>query len=184
MPVRKKTKYALLGILKISPMSGYDLKKFCDEVVSHFWNENYAHIYPVLKEMEIEGLAIKSPMKTEGRPLKNVYTVTEKGRNELEKWLLEPVEPYRTRDEFSLKFFFSTDVPIDKLIEKIEVRKEEFEKLLAHYIQFEKERDTYNNKEDEKIVIISTILLNAGKHQCKAMIDWCNETLETLEKIK
>ncbi|AKA68713.1 PadR family transcriptional regulator [Clostridium scatologenes] len=54
-----KTKYALLGVLTLSSGSGYDIKKFCDSSIGHFWNENYGHIYPVLKKMEEEELITK-----------------------------------------------------------------------------------------------------------------------------
>ena len=54
MPKNNNTKYALLGILSLFPASGYDIKKFCDWSLTHFWNENYGHIYPVLKLMQDE----------------------------------------------------------------------------------------------------------------------------------
>ena len=54
-----KTKYAILGVLDTFPGSGYDIKKYCDKSISYFWNENFGHIYPVLKQMENEGLVSK-----------------------------------------------------------------------------------------------------------------------------
>ena len=49
-----KTKYAILGVLSQMSGSGYDIKKCCDTSIAYFWNENYGHIYPVLKKMEEE----------------------------------------------------------------------------------------------------------------------------------
>ena len=31
-------KHALLGILTVRPMTGYELKQFFDSSVQHFWN--------------------------------------------------------------------------------------------------------------------------------------------------
>lgn len=47
--VNKTKYYSLLGILSNRPGSGYDIKKMCDSSIGHFWNENFGHIYPVLK---------------------------------------------------------------------------------------------------------------------------------------
>ncbi len=53
MATTNKSRYALLGVLCMKPGSGYDIKKFCDKTISHFWNENYGHIYPVLKQLTL-----------------------------------------------------------------------------------------------------------------------------------
>ena len=52
MPKENKTKYAILGLLSLAPMSGYDIKIITDNSIGHFWNENFGHIYPVLGRME------------------------------------------------------------------------------------------------------------------------------------
>ena len=56
MAIKNKSRYALLGVLSMKSCSGYDIKKFCDKTISHFWNENFGHIYPVLSELQKEGL--------------------------------------------------------------------------------------------------------------------------------
>ena len=65
-----KTKYAILGVLSLKPGSVYDIKKFCDKGISYFWNENFGHIYPVLKQMEAEGVITKTAEQNEGKPMK------------------------------------------------------------------------------------------------------------------
>ena len=44
--IKNKSRFAILGILNIQPSSGYDIKKYCDTVISGIWNENFGHIYP------------------------------------------------------------------------------------------------------------------------------------------
>ncbi len=72
MPKVNKTKFAILGMLSIAPMSGYDMKKRFDSSVAHFWNENYGHIYPVLGRLEKEGLVTKKTELPQGKPLRKV----------------------------------------------------------------------------------------------------------------
>ena len=74
-----KTKYALLGVLSMHPASGYDIKKFWDSSFGFFWQENYGNLYPLLQRMEHEQLISRTVSYTEGKPAKNIYTVTDKG---------------------------------------------------------------------------------------------------------
>ncbi|HCW53514.1 MAG TPA: PadR family transcriptional regulator, partial [Clostridium sp.] len=76
MAKANKTRYALLGVLSYQPSSGYDIKKICDNSIGYFWNENYGHICPVLKQLESENLITKFVKETEGHPQKNIYSIT------------------------------------------------------------------------------------------------------------
>jgi hypothetical protein len=48
--------HAILGFLDYGPMSGYDLKKFFDQSVAHFWSATQSHIYKALENLEQTGL--------------------------------------------------------------------------------------------------------------------------------
>jgi PadR family transcriptional regulator, regulatory protein AphA len=183
MPLTNKTKYALLGILNLYPMSGYDLKKFCDDVVSQFWHENYAHIYPVLKELEKSGLATKETVQTKGRPSKNVYYITEKGKDELKEWLLRPAEALPARYEFILKLFFSSDIPSEHLVNVIRQFRAENEKALEILARSERDAKADKTAENQKSIDLMLITINCGRHESEAMIKWCDETLEILKTM-
>jgi PadR family transcriptional regulator, regulatory protein AphA len=184
MPMTSKTKYALLGILNLYPMSGYDLKKFCDQVVSQFWNENYAHIYPVLRQLEKDGLATTQTAQTAGRPVKRIYSITEKGKEELKAWLLRPAEEPPRRYEFILKLFFSADVPAEHLAEDIRKFKETNQKALELYEWSEKASSAGMTQENEKSRTLMKMTISAGRYESEAMIKWCDETLEILKSMK
>ncbi|SFD03386.1 PadR family transcriptional regulator [Clostridium uliginosum] len=179
-----KTKYALLGVLSLMSGSGYDIKKFCDSSIGHFWNENYGHIYPVLQKMEQEGLITKQVEQTEGRPSKNVYSITEEGSEELEKWLMLPVEHEPVRSELLLKIFWSTNIPVENITEKFQQIKEESEKNLLQYLNIENFLKTQKEKVDKKKIVLWMATVNYGKHAAEANLKWCEETLKILEEIK
>ena len=42
---------------------------------------------------------------------KNIYTITQKGKIELQNWLILPVEGEPIRSEFLLKIFLSKNIP-------------------------------------------------------------------------
>jgi PadR family transcriptional regulator, regulatory protein AphA len=120
MAKSNKTRYALLGVLASGPASGYDIKKFCDKSISHFWNENYGHIYPVLKELETEGFITGEMLSNKGRPPRTVYSITQQGREELRSWLMMPVESQPMRHELLLKLTFAGNAPPENIIGKLQ----------------------------------------------------------------
>jgi PadR family transcriptional regulator, regulatory protein AphA len=184
MSLTNITKYAILGALNYMPISGYDFKKFSDHSIAYFWNDNYARIYPVLKEMEEEKLVTRETMQTEGRPAKNVYSITEKGRKELKKWLLQPVEERHLREELLLKIFFSEHVPLENIKEKIRAKKEQTLRFLEEYSEIERHIKTDEYTKESSSLPFWLITLNFGKHFREGIIKWCDETMETLESME
>ena len=179
-----KTKYALLGILSNMSGSGYDIKKVCDSSIGHFWNENYGHIYPVLQKMEEEELITKEIKQTEGRPAKNIYSITQKGKEELEAWLILPVEQQPVRSELLLKIFLSKDISVENIIEKIKKTKENCDKDLQKYLEIENLFNSGKIQADKKNLVLWTSTISYGRQSEEAQIKWCEETLEALETIK
>lgn len=179
-----KTKYAILGVLSQMSGSGYDIKKMCDSSIAYFWNENYGHIYPVLKKMESEELITKKVEQEEGRPLKNVYSITEKGLKELKEWLMLPVEHGPIRSEFLLKIFFSKDIDVNNIIEKIQKEKETCEKNLQEYLKIEKFLKAKEESIGKKNLVLWLSTVNYGRHDEESKVKWCEETIKSLETIK
>ncbi len=87
--------YALLGLIGISPLTGYDVHKtFATTPFAHFSSSPGA-IYPALRRLAHIGL-LESRLDTarEARP-RRVYSLTGAGEQALDAWLRRPV----TRDE-------------------------------------------------------------------------------------
>ncbi|MEN6348625.1 MAG: helix-turn-helix transcriptional regulator [Syntrophomonas sp.] len=174
-----KTKYAILGVLNERPGSGYDVKKFCDSI-AYFWNENYSHIYPVLKQMEGEGLVTKTIEQTEGRPPRNIFSITPEGRQEFIKWLKLPVEPNILRAELLLKLLFSNNIPVENMIEKLESKIEE-QMRIRDYLD-NGEEEIKNMIKNERKLKAWLSVIKWGKTISDATIGWCQETIKILEE--
>jgi DNA-binding PadR family transcriptional regulator len=87
--------YALLGLVGMSPMTGYDVHKvFATTPLAHFSSSPGA-IYPALRRLAHIGL-LEARLDTarEARP-RRVYSLTQSGEHALEAWLHQPV----TREE-------------------------------------------------------------------------------------
>src|ERR1700729_1070565 len=100
------TSNALLGLLSIKPMSGYDMRHLIAESIGPFWSERNGQIYPALKRMTAQGLVAKKTERTPGKPDRHVYSLTPAGAKRLREWLSTPVAEAVVRNELLLKVFF------------------------------------------------------------------------------
>jgi PadR family transcriptional regulator, regulatory protein AphA len=179
MPEKNKTKYAILGVLNLRPGSGYDIKKFCDKTISHYWNENFGNIYPMLSQLENEGLIEQECAGSDTR--RKCYSITDSGKAELCQWLEQPVEYRPARSELLLKVSFAGLMPGDKVIEMLEsVRK----KYVSELKQYKVLEASYINDEDAaKHPQFPYWLapLRYGIESAAMTIKWCEETMASLK---
>jgi DNA-binding PadR family transcriptional regulator len=103
---RNTLRYIILGLLGARPMSGYDIKRAFDRSLATYWNAGNSQIYTTLKAMAGRGLVSSELVYQEGRPNRRVYSLTDRGRSELDAWLAEDVPSRFTKDEFLTKLFF------------------------------------------------------------------------------
>jgi DNA-binding PadR family transcriptional regulator len=104
MSAPNRTRLALHGFLAWGPLSGYRLKQLIEISISNFWAESYGQIYPMLRQLQREGLA--EAKSSRGGRRSTTYAITEAGRVELTRWLAEPTAPRPPRNELLLKLFF------------------------------------------------------------------------------
>jgi len=104
------TAYVILGFLRTSPRSGYEIKALVDNSTRFFWAASYGQIYPELRRLAAAGLIEGSDASRDGRK-RTVYAITTAGRKELRAWLRKPPETYEMRDEGLLKLFFADALP-------------------------------------------------------------------------
>ncbi len=170
-----------MGILSCGPMSGYDIKKEIEASVNYFWHESYGQIYPILKRLVVEGLATKSIEEQVGKPDRNVYTLTDKGREELRRWLTEPAENQVERIEILLKLFFGAQISVDDNMRHVKQYRELQQQLVQQYRTIEQElKGTYHDSPNYPYYLAT---LSYGLHSTQALINWCDETLAMLSKM-
>ena len=181
MAKENKSKYAILGMLSTGPMSGYALKKAIEQSVANFWHESYGQIYPILKQLAREGLTTSHAEKQEGKPERYIYTLTDLGREELQHWLTEPIEYMVERNELLLKLFFGRQAPVTTNIEHIQQFRNLQIGLLNKYTGIAEYMQAYCSEKPE--LLYQLITVRYGQHRTQALIDWCDETLDTLKKV-
>ena len=191
MARKNKTRYALLGMLTYQPMSGYDMKQMSDHSISHFWNENYGNIYPVLKKMESEGLVTMKKKEREGTPARKVYTITDTGRAEFSKWMAAPPVPGILREELLLQIFFGQWTSPDVIKEKIKAEDKRCKDIITDLesIRDHLESDTDIReapKEIRSVLVQGTPYwkhtVEFGLHYYSGIRGWCAETIRSIEE--
>jgi DNA-binding PadR family transcriptional regulator len=108
--------HAILALLDFQPMTGYDLKKFFDQSVGHFWTTTQSHIYKALNDLESQGWVQKHTVPQEDKPNRKEYTITSAGQIELRRWLTTPLPPSPVREAWLIQIFFHTTAPTKKFL--------------------------------------------------------------------
>jgi PadR family transcriptional regulator, regulatory protein AphA len=174
------TSEALLGLLTIEPMSGYDMGLVVRESIGHFWNESYGQIYPTLRRLAAAGLAVSKRQRQEGKPDRHVFSITRKGRDHLAAWLAVPPQPEIPRNELLLKLFFGAQAPPGVLIGYVERMAETHCALLEKFEATKREiakNRRYPDTPYWKMVV------RFGELEMEAHLRWAKETLAELSKI-
>jgi PadR family transcriptional regulator AphA len=176
------TPNALLGLLSLRPMSGYDIRQMVTQSIGHFWSESYGQIYPGLKRLAAAGLVEKKTERNKGKPDRNLYSLTAQGRERLQEWLKIPVSEEVARNELLLKLFFGVHVATSVNREHVTSSMEFHQRALKVYAATAKQLRQEEANDPNLPYWLMT--LNYGRHYSAAMLKWCRETLAELEEIE
>ena len=180
MAKENTTKYIVLGLLSHEPMSGYDMKKRIDTMVSQFWNVGYGQLYPTLSGLRREGLIEEVLSEVAKGPMRHVYAITNSGREQLHTWLLLPEEKEYTRYEILLKLFFGGSLESAVSRQRIEAFQQRYQQALSMLDLFEENlRQVMALSPDHKNYYIA---VRFGQHVYTAYLDWAQEALKLFEE--
>lgn len=173
-----QSRYAILGMLTIGPMTGYDIKNVTDRSLSFFWSESYGNIYPRLRQLEAEGLTRSRVEKRPGAPNARVHTLTPKGRASFEDWLVEPAGRDVIRSELLLKVFYGASTSVEQTVRHIESHRADEAAKIEVFYGIEKE--LVENAETSAHLPYWRLSLRRGRLLTEARIRWCDEALDIL----
>ncbi len=126
-------RYAILGFLTIRPFSGYDIKRYFDNSVRHFWSADQAAIYRTLADLEKDQLVGHERVEQQTRPDRKLYRITPAGVAELDAWLVLPAAAVVRREPLLLKLFFTNRLGGEGLSAVIDAELAAVEAQLAEY---------------------------------------------------
>ena len=173
--------YALLGLIGISPMTGYDVHKMFDTTPFGHFSSSPGAIYPALNRLARQGL-LDSSMDTrkEARP-RRVYALTETGKDALEDWLRQPV----TRDELIrmsgapiLRFNFAKDRLSTK---EISSYLESYRSVVVAYID---ELLNYDDQLKAPEMFHNRLALDHGIRRYRSELEWVTSAMAAFKRAR
>jgi PadR family transcriptional regulator, regulatory protein AphA len=159
------TAYVILGMVRVEPRSGYEIKALVDRTTRFFWAASYGQIYPELKRLAEAGLVAGSDSPTGGRK-RTVYEITADGEEELKAWLRQPPQTFEMRDEGLLKLFFAR---VLEPAEAVEIVRAMRARQLAANAQLRAMEKDKAEMEDPYPMIV----LRGGIEFTQWFADWC-----------
>ena len=172
------TGYALLGLLTFGEKSGYDLGKFVNETIAHFFfNPAKSQVYAELRRLVVRGYATEREVAQRDRPDKRLYAITPRGREALRHWLeTSEAGPEVTKGPLYLKVFFGGLMDPEALRVQVEDCRRQAQEGLARFLEIEKEID------GRPEFLFPSLVLRRGIAHKRASIRWVGEVLEELER--
>ena len=170
-------KHAILGLLSVRPMSGYDLKKVIDESVGHFWTADQSQIYRTLSGLVDDGLADRQTIVQEDRPNLHLHSATNDGLSELDRWLASPLQIQPSREPFLARLFFADRMATTKIRELLDSRRQEIADQLAALRAITVPVEPTTIAETLRLATLAN-----GIRHAQAELDWLAETAHQLDQ--
>jgi DNA-binding PadR family transcriptional regulator len=177
--------HAILGFLEYRPMSGYDLKKYFDQSVAHFWSATQSHIYKALEELEGAGQVEANLIVQEGKPNRKLYRITPAGQAELARWLKTPLPVEPVRQAWLIQVFFAHSLRNEDLVELFEARLAQIEARLEGYRQQAQAALERNAAQagQPRLRALWQITLDNGIDYYEFELGWLRKTLARLRSL-
>ncbi|MDQ3694491.1 MAG: PadR family transcriptional regulator [Chloroflexota bacterium] len=126
--------HAILGLLNYQAMTGYDLKRnWFDRSMRFFWPADQAQIYRTLDSLVERGWASFVVEPGGDRPNRKVYSLTDAGIAELNRWLTLPAPLPTVRDPLLVQLFCAAGIPDAELAELLAATRAEHQARLDNY---------------------------------------------------
>jgi DNA-binding PadR family transcriptional regulator len=170
---------AIIGLLSIRPMSGYDLRKIFLTTAMKAFSASPGAIYPALRRLEKDG-RIKGAVERQDtlRP-RMVFTLSQRGRAAFVESLTRPVtreDVIRRMDNLLLRFSFMSElVGVDKIADFLRAFSTETEGYL-------RELEGELRKYAPDLSFSGRAALKQGVESFRATARWARKTLAELKE--
>lgn len=161
----------VLGLLMQGPMSGYDIKQQYESRMRHFFNASYGSVYPTLKLLEKEGLLEKKLVVQEGKPNKNMYSITESGLQQFLIYVNSPVQEDIVRSDLTARLYFGSAISQEQLIAQLK------ESIIYRKRVISQLSHVYQTRKD-KIPKTQIVSIQFGLHIYRSQVEVLERSIE------
>lgn len=181
-------KHGILGLLNYGDMSGYEIRKVFKDSLNYFWTAQTSQIYRELSVLEKNSWIEKRTVEQDGKPNKNICSITGEGRKELLRWLSEPDVDVDMDKRFPTLMitFFMGELPVSNSLDFFKELNRKYRNDLASLQDADKSIIFYQDLlPDKKNALFWQMTSDFGKRYMEMYIDWtehCIQLLDNLEK--
>lgn len=174
-------KYWILGMLLKKPRSGYALRKKAFEPL----RPDLSQIYRTLSEMVKQGLVSFDKVEQDKLPSQKVYSVTEKGHDELKNWLRKPLLSQIERDPFLTQLWLSSHIKKKEVIKNIKAYADETKRQMEWLNTEAKEivhrsGEVSEKREDE---LYHNLVIDCDIAQLEARLIWAKDAIKKIQDL-
>lgn len=164
-------------------MTGYEIMEVFRDSLNFFWKTQTSQIYRELQGLENKQWVHKTPVLQQGKPDKNVYSITEDGRKELLRWLAEDNTGLSPKAPILMKVFFMGERNREENIRFFKKFKKECEQFLKGLDPVPDYIKAYGNRisAGEKSLYWQ-MTVDYGRRNMQMYIDWAQSCIDLLEK--
>ncbi|MBV1883078.1 MAG: PadR family transcriptional regulator [Pseudomonadales bacterium] len=173
-------KHTILAMLETGEITGYGIAKKFNGTFGFIWNASHQQIYQELAKLSKVGLVDYQSIIQSGKPNKKIYKITSSGLQELRKWIENPMDLPKIKDQLMVKLFVGHLVKPEVIQSQIKQhRKLHQEKLdtLCEATQENNNDTSVNNK-------LAHLAIKRGIALHQSWLQWATEVQDVLEELE
>lgn len=181
--------YLILGLLILSPMSGYELQQFIRQNLALICSHSAGSIQTSLTKLCNAG-QIRWEESSQGRRKKKTFYITDVGKCVFEDWVSKPMQADKVKNmELSRLFFLGLAKPeariaaIDDYIRQIEKTKTVLSAIEVRFQDIQKEAIS-QNPELLQVLQFQKYTIEYGIAAAEFELGWYRRLLRELEEKK
>src|SRR4051794_25188677 len=170
---------AVLGMLKLRPMTGYEVRQAYQRGPANFMPMSFGQIYPVLAELRKKGM-VRQEKQGDGRGSIR-YTITAKGEEAFREWQFSPADASSHR-ELLLRLFFASPSELPQLAGHVDAYRRHELSAIEHYDQTRKWLDEIHG--DSPRLPVWKLVMEFGVLESQYRIRWAEQALAVMTNQK
>lgn len=164
--------FAVLGMVRLRPMTGYEIKLAYQKGPANFMPISFGQIYPVLARLEKEKMVRQD--KTPGSRGSIRYSITRSGKDAMGKWLFSPGDANNYK-ELLLRLFFASPAELGGLRGHVETLRNQEQAELRHFDDTRKWLD--HAQAGNPHLPIWKLIMEYGVMQNEFRVRWAEQAL-------
>lgn len=175
-------KHGILGLINYHEMTGYEIMQVFRDSLNFFWKAQTSQIYRELQTLENQKWVDKVFVPQQGKPDKNVYSITEEGRCELLRWLSDGNPGMNPRTPLLMKVFFMGELSREENIRYFEGLKSYCQIFLKSLADVPGHIEGYSAYlDDREKAMYWKMTVEYGRMNMQMCLEWAQSCIDQLK---